>query len=123
MNYPAMYQELLDSTEMIRSLLVGITPEQARVRPSPAAWSVLEVVCHLCDEEREDFREHLDFILHRQNEEWHAIDTEGWVTKRKYIEQNFVEMQEHFFVEREKSFAWLNGLLNPDWEKTYTTEY
>ena len=32
-------------------------------------------------------------------------------------------MQEKFFIEREKSFAWLAGLLNPDWEKSYTTEY
>ena len=121
MNYPAMYQELLDSTEMIRSLLVGITPEQARVRPSPAAWSVLEVVCHLHDEEREDFREHLDFILHRQHEEWHRIDPQSWVTQRNYGQQDFEEMQEKFFGERTKSLAWLKGLSGADWETAYQT--
>ena len=123
MEFSTLYQELQNSTDMIRALLAGITPEAAHLKPGAESWSILEVVCHLYDEEREDFREHLDFILHRQNEEWHAIDTEGWVTERKYNEQNFAEMQEKFFVEREKSFAWLNGLLNPDWEKTYTTEY
>ncbi len=64
-----------------------------RLKPSAELWSILEVVCHLYDEEREDFREHLDFILHRQNEEWHRIDTQGWVTQRKYNQQNFTEMQ------------------------------
>ena len=131
MEFNTFYQELQYSTEIIRALLSGVAPEAARLKPSAESWSILEVVCHLYDEEREDFREHLDFILstslkaglHRQNEEWHAIDTEGWVTQRKYNEQNFAEMQEKFFVEREKSFAWLNGLRNPDWEKTYTTEY
>ena len=123
MEFKILYEELANSTEMIRALLSGLSQEEARVKPNSDSWSILEVVCHLYDEEREDFREHLDFILHRQNEEWHAIDTEGWVTKRKYNEQNFAEIQEKFFVEREKSFAWLNGLLNPDWEKTYTTEY
>jgi hypothetical protein len=123
MEYKTLYQELQNSTEMIRALLTGVAPEAARLKPSAESWSILEVVCHLYDEEREDFREHLDFILHRQNEEWHAIDTEGWVTQRKYNDQNFAEMQEKFFVEREKSFTWLNGLPNPDWEKTYTTEY
>ena len=39
-------------------------------------------------------REHLDFILYRQKEEWHAIGTEGWVTERNYNDQNFAEMQE-----------------------------
>src|SRR5258708_39578708 len=100
MSYPAMYQELLDSTEMIRSLLVGITPEQARVRPSPAAWSVLGGVCHMHDEEREDFREHLDFILHRQHEEWHRIDPQSRVTQRNYGQPTFEEMRDKLFDER-----------------------
>ena len=108
---------------MIRALLVGVEPETARIKQSAESWSILEVVCHLCDEEREDFREHLDFILHRQHEEWHAIDPEDWVTERKYNEQNFVEMKVKFFVEREKSLAWLKGLQSPNWKKTYTTPY
>lgn len=123
MEFNTLYPELQNNTEIIRTLLSGVKPEEARLKPSPESWSMLEVVCHLYDEEREDFREHLDFILHRQNEEWHRIDTEGWVTERKYNEQNFAEMQEKFFVERKRSLTWLNGLLNPDWEKTYTTEY
>jgi hypothetical protein len=123
MEFSILYQELQYSTEMIRALLAGVAPEAARLKPNAESWSILEVVCHLYDEEREDFREHLDFILHRQNEQWHAIDTEGWVTQRNYNEQNFAEMQEKFFVEREKSFAWLKGLQNPDWEQTITTEY
>lgn len=123
MEFNTLYQELQYSTEMIRALLAGVAPEAARLKPSAESWSILEVVCHLYDEEREDFREHLDFILHRQNEAWHVIDPEGWVTQRNYNEQDFAEMQEKFFAEREKSFAWLTELLNPDWAKSYTTPY
>ncbi len=123
MEFHILYQELQYSTAMLRALLAGITPEAARLKASAETWSILEVVCHLYDEEREDFREHLDFILHRCHEAWHVIDTEGWVTQRNYNEQNFAEMQEKFFIERERSFAWLDGLQNPDWGKTYTTQY
>jgi hypothetical protein len=123
MEFNTFYQELQNSTEMIRALLAGVTQEVAGLKPGAESWSMLEVVCHLYDEEREDFREHLDFILHRQNEKWHAIDTGVWVTERKYNQQDFAEMQEKFFAEREKSFTWLRGLVNPDWEKTFTTEY
>ncbi len=123
MEFSTPYQELQHSTEIIRALLAGVSPEEARFKPGAELWSMLEVMCHLYDEEREDFREHLDFILHRQNEAWHVIDSGSWVTERKYNQQNFVEMQGKFFVEREKSLAWLNGLLNPDWEKIFTTEY
>jgi hypothetical protein len=68
---------------MMRALLSGITQEEACIKPNAGSWSILEVVCHLYDEEREDFREHLDFILYRQSEEWHRIDPEGWVTERR----------------------------------------
>jgi hypothetical protein len=123
MEFNTLYQELQNSTEIIRALLAGVAPEAACLKSSTDTWSMLEVVCHLYDEEREDFREHLDFILHRQHEEWHAIDPQGWITERNYNQQNFVEMQQKFFAEREKSLAWLEGLHNPDWEKTYTNEY
>src|SRR5688572_12246532 len=123
MEFNTFYQELKNSTEMIRALLSGMTPEEARVKPNAKSWSILEVVCHLYDEEREDFREHVDFILHRQGEEWHQIDPEGWVTERKYNEQDFTEVQEKFFSEREESLDWLEELPNPNWETIYTSQY
>ncbi len=49
----------------IAALVRAIPPAQARRRPTPADWSVLEVINHLADEEREDFRLRLDAALHR----------------------------------------------------------
>ena len=123
MEFKTLYQELTHSTEMIRALLAGISQEEARVKPSPGRWSILEVVCHLYDEEREDFREHLDFILHRQQEEWHSIAPQAWVKLRKYNQQNFKSMQRKFFTEREKSLAWLKKLRNSDWNITYKSKW
>lgn len=123
MNFETLYQELENSTEIIRALLSGVTQAEARHKPDAESWSILEVVCHLYDEEREDFREHLDFILHRQNEEWHRIDPVGWVTERKYNEQDFANAQEKFFAERRKSMEWLKGLMNANWETTYTSQF
>src|SRR6266498_954708 len=123
MEFSTFYRELQNSTEMIRALLSGVEPGAARLKPSAVSWSILEVVCHLYDEEREDFREHLDFILHRQNEEYHVIDPQRWITERKYNEQDFLEMKEKFFAERQKSLDWLEEISNSDWEITYTSEY
>lgn len=123
MNFTHLFQELTHSTEMIRALLAGITQEEAQVKPTPEAWSMLEVTCHLRDVEIEDFREHLDFILHRQSEEYHAIDPQEWITGRKYNEQNFSDMQAKFFAEREASLNWLRGLSEVNWDTTYSSEY
>jgi hypothetical protein len=123
MEFNTLFHELQNSTEMIRALLLGVTQDEVRIKPYPESWSILEVICHLYDLEREDFREHLDFILNRQNEEYHVIDPQGWVTERKYNEQNFVEMQEKFLAERRTSLEWLKNLPETDWEITFTSQY
>jgi hypothetical protein len=123
MQFETLYQELQNSTEMIRALLSGITQAEAQVKPAPESWSILEVTCHLYDEEREDFREHLDFILHRQNEEYHAIDPQAWITERNYNQQDFLQMQGKFFAERQTSLAWLQEMSGSDWDITYTSDY
>jgi hypothetical protein len=123
MEFQTLYRELQNSTEMIRALLVGITQEESQIKPSPESWSILEVVCHLYDEEREDFREHLDFILHREYEEWQMINPQRWVLERRYNEQEFAIMQEKFFAERKQSLDWLIEMANSDWGTTYTSPY
>ena len=123
MKFEILYQELTNSTEIIRALITGITQGEAQVKPKDEAWSILEVICHLYDEEREDFREHLDFILHRQDEEWHQINPQGWVTERKYNEQDFIEIQTKFFAERKQSLEWLKNVPNTNWDIEYTSPF
>lgn len=123
MEFKLLYQELVRSTEMIRALLSGISQEEAQTKPDAKSWSILEVLCHLHDEEREDFREHLDLILHRQNEEWSGIDPQGWVNERKYNEQNFIEIEDKFFTERWTSLKWLDGLSDANWDTEYMSPF
>lgn len=123
MDFDSLYAELQNSTETIRALLSGIKPEEARFKPDNESWSILEVLCHLHDEEREDFREHLDFVLHRQDEVWHEIDPQAWVTERKYNQQDFGQMQEKFFAQRRQSLEWLRTLAGADWSTIYLAPY
>lgn len=116
MQCEVLYQELAHGAEIIRALVAGITRTEARSRPSAESWSVLEVVSHLYDEEREDFRQRLDIILHRPEETWPPIDPVGWVTARRYNEGDLAETLENFAAERNKSLAWLRSLSAPNWE-------
>jgi hypothetical protein len=123
MEFETLYQELINSTEMIRALIKDIGQEQAHVKPDAESWSILEVICHLYDEEREDFRFHLDWIFNRQDEKWPSFDPQSWVTERKYNEQNFNEMTGKFFGERKRSLEWLKGLADADWETLYEANW
>jgi hypothetical protein len=120
-SFSALYLELVDSTGMIRCLLAGISPEDARIKPSVDSWSILETLCHLYDEERLDFRVRLEFLLHRPDDRWDPIDPEGWVKHHKYNDQAFSDIRERFFGERSKSLDWLKGLEIADWSAKHAT--
>jgi hypothetical protein len=123
MQFDVLYQELALGSQIIRALVGGISQAESQIRPAPDSWSILEVVCHLYDEEREDFRQRLDIILHRPDEKWPPIDPPGWVTARRYNERNLAETLENLTAEREKSLAWLRGLSEPDWEAASPTPF
>jgi hypothetical protein len=107
------------NAQRIRVLAEEISDEQARWKPDSKSWSILEVINHLLDEEREDFRVFLDYTLHRPGQTKPKISPEAWVTERKYNERNLGESLEGFLAAREESLTWLRGLSSPDWEVTY----
>jgi hypothetical protein len=111
------------NAQRIRALTEGVSDDQARWKPDPASWSILEVVNHLRDEEREDFRVLLDLALHRPDESRPGIDPEGWVTARRYNERDPRESLESFLTAREASLAWLKGLASPNWGATYDAPF
>ena len=116
MDFAACELQLRQNRALIRQLVTGISQEQAQIKPSSEDWSVLEVINHLYDEEREDFRQRFDFLLHHPGKEWPPIDPMGWVTSRKYNEREINSSLQNFLGERQKSLIWLTGLKNPNLE-------
>ena len=109
----------LESTIEVIKALARIPVEQARWKPAPASWSILEVINHLYDEEREDFRVKIDLTLHHPGKPWPPIDPQGWPESRKYNERNLDESVENLARERVESLTWLTTLDSPDWELAY----
>ncbi|MCE7993255.1 MAG: DinB family protein [Roseivirga sp.] len=88
-------------------------------KASPDTWCLLEVTCHLVDEEIDDFRTRLRTALAPQTHPFIPIDPVGWVKSRNYMGQNFESKITDWITEREKSLDWLRGLENPDWQSAF----
>lgn len=116
MDLHALTTQMSGDAERIAALVVGVSDEQARWKPTRDDWSILEVVNHLYDEEREDFRVRLNLILHGSERPWSPIDPQGWVTARRYNERDLAESLANFLAERQQSLAWLHSLEAPNWE-------
>jgi hypothetical protein len=110
---------LAASADVVAALGRSVSDAQARWKPTPEEWSVLEVLGHLHDEEREDFRRRVDYILHRPDEAWPPIDPAGWVRERNYNERLWEPALDAFVRERQASLRWLEALPNPDWSASH----
>ena len=119
MNHHKIKEHLRANGEVFKNLFQSVSDEQARWKPATDRWSILEVVNHLYDEEREDFRKRLELVLNDPEETWPAIDPEGWVVQRNYNERDLKQSLHSFFEEREKSLLWLNNLDLPNWQATH----
>jgi hypothetical protein len=108
---------------VIAALLQDMSDEQLRWRPAPEEWSALEVLCHLYDEEREDFRVRLDLTLHRPEAPIPQIDPQGWVAARGYQSRDAGEVVEGWLAERRSSIDWLRALKSPDWGRRCTNPH
>ena len=110
--------ELKGNKNVFSSLLAGLDQSLIFWKSAPEKWCLLEIVSHLLDEEREDFRARAQLLLERPDDAFAPIDPEGWVTARDYIHQDFEQTLRFFLEEREQSLRWLQSLADPDWKQS-----
>lgn len=119
MNIERCARRLTSNGDAIVALLDGVDDDQTRWKPKPNEWSLLEVLNHLVDEERADFRMRLDLVLHHPNRPWPPIDPVAWARDRNYNRRDLAESVDNFKRERQASVDWLYGLTNPRWDNAH----
>jgi len=119
MNHADIISRLAQNQKTFAALFRDIPSGEITWRPKPEKWNLLEIICHLYDEEREDFKARLKHTFETPDKEFTKIDPPGWVTERKYMERNFNEMVLKFLEERSQSIEWLNSLSNPPWKNKH----
>jgi hypothetical protein len=67
----------------LRALLDGLEPALWREAPAAGEWSPVEIVCHLRDEEDEDFGARLRIVV-AGGDRFVPIDPERWAVDRRY---------------------------------------
>ena len=112
-------QQLEANRLVFQSLLTGKEPEEYNFKPDAQSWSLLEIVCHLLDEEREDFKTRVKNTLISPLKQPPSIDPVGWVTSRNYAKQVYNERLEAFLTERKLSVKWLKTLGDASWNNSF----
>lgn len=116
MNYTAIINQLEANHKTFEGLLHASSKEEITWRPEEGKWCLLEIACHLFDEEREDFRARVKHALETPDEKLSPIDPVGWVTARSYMSKDYETVVRDFLNERAQSVQWLRSLQNPNWK-------
>jgi hypothetical protein len=108
--------ELGHNKGVFSGMLREVPQEMVNWRKEEGAWCLLEIVCHLLDEEREDFRARIRLSLEHPGMPLPPIDPVGWVNSRAYMQQEYREVLGKFLQEREASVCWLMSLKGASWK-------
>jgi hypothetical protein len=92
--------------DLVETLVADLDPARWRARPAPDEWAPVEIVCHLRDEEAEDFPARLRLIV-EGGTAFAPIDPQGWVDARRYRETDPRTALAALRAGRAASLAWL----------------
>ena len=107
------------SADAIAALVRGLPIEAVRWKPAPERWSVLEVICHLGDEEVHDFRTRVRLTLQDPAAPWPPIEPSRWAVERRYNEQPAGPALARFLDERATSLSWLAAQREARWDNVH----
>jgi hypothetical protein len=105
----AARDELARMPAVLAGLVGGLDAAAWRARPAPAEWAPVEIVCHLRDEEAEDFGARVRVVV-EGGERFTPIDPERWAVERRYLEDDGPRALAAFRERRAASLAFLAGL-------------
>jgi len=119
MNHPRIIENIASNLDVFAKVLANKTEQEILWKPESSKWCLLEIVCHLYDEEREDFRTRVRYVLESPEKPLPMFDPLVWVVERKYMDRDYIEMVHEFLSERKSSIQWLKSLYNPSWKNAY----
>jgi hypothetical protein len=102
----AARDELARMPAVLAGLLAGLDAAAWRARPAPAEWAPVEIVCHLRDEETEDFGARVRVVV-EGGTAFAPIDPERWAAERRYLEADGPAALADFQARRASSLAFL----------------
>ncbi|MFK8101378.1 MAG: DinB family protein [Saprospiraceae bacterium] len=112
----AIIDQLSQHEKLFQNLLQNQAAELYQWKAAPTRWSLLEIVCHLYDEEIEDFRSRVEICLTNPNATLPSIDPEAWVKDRNYAQQDYATILAKFLSARVENVNWLRQVKSANWE-------
>lgn len=112
-----LVSQLARNKNTFQELLEDRTAEEYQWKKQKENWCLLEIVCHLYDEETHDFRARIQHIFSSPDTAPPAFNPVAWVTDHHYMGQDYEQKIHEFLKRREHSIEWIQGQLTSNWSE------
>ncbi|MBL0871340.1 MAG: DinB family protein [Phycisphaerales bacterium] len=124
MNTGALIDRLSRFPKALRGAVEIASSDDLRWSPQRGTWSIHEVICHLADEEEEDFADRLRRTLAEPVQTWPKLDLDGVSERRGYLSRDVHSELARFCTLRDVNVKWLREVAASDrggavWTRSY----
>lgn len=95
--------------DVLDALAGDLDPAIARTRPAQDEWAPVEILCHLRDEETEDFGARLRAVVNGEGS-FASINPVSWVEARRYLDADTREVLAALRARRRASVDYLDKI-------------
>jgi DinB superfamily len=113
---------LRETPGRLKALLAGVPKKLALWEPAPGKWSILEIVCHMRDMERDAYLDRYRRILDEDGPTLPDIDGDQYSLERDYRAQRLAEVVRDWKRLRRESLKLLRSVGRDQWERRGTHE-
>lgn len=102
---------------VVRALVAGLTAEEARHRPGPAEWAVVEVVAHMADTDERALAR-VRRMLDERDPALSSFDQDALAVERRYLDMDVADQAERYAAGRADHVSLLESLDDDGWHRT-----
>jgi HAD superfamily hydrolase (TIGR01549 family) len=118
-NHCSSLMAVLSSTPAaLDALSTSLTPDEERFRPSKDEWSIVEIICHLRDADKEVNIPRFESLLDESDIFLSGVDTDPWVKERSYQKEECQNALSEYELYRSKLLRLVHSLPENLWERT-----
>jgi len=99
------------------TLSAGISKQEWEKRPSDVEWSLTEIICHLCDVDREINLPRLQKVCKEDNPFLPGISADPWAEEREYNLEDGPTALKEFIEVRTDLLDFISCFSPQDWQK------
>lgn len=93
--------------------------EEYFFKPDLQAWSMIQVLSHLVDEEQYDFRARLFSVIEDPKKQIPSFDPIKTLATKNFVDEEYNELLDQFMDERIKSVAMLRLVEKDKWDNAF----